>query len=67
MILGGREQIVCNKAARECFWKIQQEKKEIIQVDEGCHLMLADKEFYEMVAKLICNYFDAILEVKDDN
>lgn len=60
MILGGRDQVVDNKASKE-FFEIQSAKvqdKDVITYDDGDHFMLLDNDFMPLIAKDLISWFN---------
>lgn len=60
MILGGRDQIVHNKASKE-FFDVSSSKltdKDIVTYEDGDHFMLLDNEFSPLIVKDLIGWFN---------
>jgi esterase/lipase len=60
MILGGRDQVVNNKASRD-FFEISSSKvqdKDIVTYDDADHFMVMDNEFSPLIAKDLIGWFN---------
>jgi alpha-beta hydrolase superfamily lysophospholipase len=60
MILGGRDQVVDNRGAKD-FFEIQSAKvqdKDLITYDDADHFMLLDNEYMPLVAKDLIGWFN---------
>ena len=56
MILGGRDQLVCNKASRQFFEVNPLKDKDLIQYDDADHAIIQDAEFSNIVAMDVINW-----------
>lgn len=60
MILGGRDQVVNNRASKE-FFDITSAKvtdKDVVTYDDGDHFMVLDNEFSPLIAKDLIAWFN---------
>jgi esterase/lipase len=58
MILGGKEQLVCNKAAKNFFDVSEVADKDLIEIDDGDHFMIQDGAYWETIANEIIGWYN---------
>ena len=58
MILGGKDNIVDNKAARKFFENAIVKDKDIITYDDADHCIMMDGEFMPLITKDLIGWFN---------
>ena len=58
MILGGKDNIVCNKTAKNFFDVVPIEDKAIVNYDDLDHMIIHDAEYLPMIVRDVSGFFD---------
>lgn len=58
MILGGKDQVVCNKQAKNFYDLVPIEEKAIVEYDDLDHLLIHDAEYLPLIQKDLINFFN---------
>jgi esterase/lipase len=58
MVLAGKEKVVDNKAAKNFYEITEIKDKALIEIDDACHQLTQDKEYWPMLTKDIISWLN---------
>lgn len=58
MILGGNDNMICNKSAKNFFDAVSFEDKAIVNYDDLDNMIIHDAEYLPMIVRDVAGFFD---------
>lgn len=58
MILGGKDNVICNKAAKNFFELVLTEDKAIVNYDDLDHMIIHDAEYLPLITNDLIGFFN---------